>query len=185
VVYLRAFLAVDVDVELSYKITELQRQLMETDAPIKMVEPENLHLTFKFFGEISASQMEEIENITLAKLDNYHSFQLHIKGLGVFPNLGYIRVIWLGIENPHEFSTIQRELDQEFVKMGFKKERGYTPHLTIGRVKGAQNKEALVDKIRELEGVDIGEVNVEKIVLKKSELTPVGPIYTDLKEFFI
>ena len=75
------------------------------------------------------------------------------------------------------------EFDEDFVKMGFKKERSYIPHLTIGRVKGAHNKDALVSTINELEDIEIGKMTVKKIVLKQSELTPVGPVYTDVKEF--
>lgn len=182
---MRAFLAVEVDRTLLDKISEIQKDIKETDAPIKFVEPENLHFTFKFFGEITESQMENIINITERKLDDYQSFPLTMKGTGVFPHLGYVRVIWLGVVNPEAFSYIQKGLDQEYAKMGFKKERSYTPHLTIGRVKGSHNKDALVSKIKELQEVDIGKMTVEKLILKKSELTPVGPIYTDIKEFFI
>ena len=96
-----------------------------------------------------------------------------------------MRVIWLGIEDPHSFSEMQKDLDQEFAQMGFKKERSYIPHLTIARVKGPKNRELLAGKIQKLESIEIGEMTVEKLVLKKSELTPVGPIYTDVKEFFI
>lgn len=182
---MRAFLAVDVANRLSYKIQKIQKELIKTDAPLKLVEPENLHFTFKFFGDITPSQTEDIINITLEKLENHQAFPMNIKGIGVFPHPGYMRVIWLGIEDSTKFSALQKDLDEEFVKMGFKKERSYIPHLTIARVKGAQNKEFLSDKLKSLEDVEIGEMNVGKLVLKKSELTPVGPIYTDVKEFII
>jgi 2'-5' RNA ligase len=80
---------------------------------------------------------------------------------------------------------MQEDFDQEFVKMGFKKERSYIPHLTIGRVKGVQNKELLVSMVTELEDVDVGTMNVDRLILKESDLTPVGPIYTDLKEIYL
>ena len=178
-------MAVDVDSNLSSKIQEVQKELKKTHAPLKMVEPENLHFTFKFFGDISSSQAQQIISVTEEKLENYHSFPLHIQGTGVFPNMGYMRVVWLGIEDPQSFSKLQRDLDQEFVKMGFKKERSYIPHLTIARVKGPKNKELLADTIKKLQEIEIGNMIVEKLVLKKSELTPVGPIYTDVNEFFI
>lgn len=178
-------MAVDVDSNLSRKIQEVQRELKKTHAPLKMVEPENLHFTFKFFGDISSSQAQQIISATEEKLEDYHSFPLHIKGTGVFPNMGYMRVVWLGIEDPRSFSKLQMDLDQEFVKMGFKKERSYIPHLTIARVKGPKNKEILADAINKLQEIEIGNMTVEKLVLKKSELTPVGPIYTDVNEFFI
>ena len=99
--------------------------------------------------------------------------------------MGYMRVIWLGVEEPEQFSQLQQDLDQEFVKMGFKKERSYIPHLTIARVKGPRNKEILAETVQKLESIEIGQMTLEKIVLKKSELTPVGPIYTDIQQFFI
>lgn len=182
---MRAFLAVDVDSQLSYKIQKVQKDLIKTDAPLKLVEPENLHFTFKFFGEINQSQTENITRIMEEKLENYQSFPLNIKGTGVFPHPGYMRVIWLGVEDPDKFSTLQMDLDDEFVKMGFKKERSYIPHLTIARVKGSHNKEVLADMIKDLEEIEIGQMTVERLVLKKSELTPVGPIYTDVKDFYI
>ncbi len=182
---MRAFLAADVDTRLSYKIKKIQKELLKTDAPLKIVEPENLHFTFKFFGDITSSQSEQITSIIEKKLENQQAFPMNIKGTGVFPHPGYMRVLWLGIEDPSRFSALQKDLDEEFVKMGFKKERSYIPHLTIARVKGAQNKEFLADKLKELQDVEIGEMNVGKLVLKKSELTPVGPIYTNVKEFFI
>ena len=178
-------MAVDVDRRLSYKIQKIQKDLIKTDAPLKLVEPENLHFTFKFFGDITKEQSEEIINITQGKLEKYQSFPLDIKGIGVFPHPGYMRVIWLGIKDPEKFSQMQKDLDEEYVKLGFKKERSYTPHLTIARVKGSHNKEFLADKMDQLKDIDIGEMTVEKLVLKKSELTPVGPIYTDVKDFFI
>jgi RNA 2',3'-cyclic 3'-phosphodiesterase len=182
---MREFLAVDIDPKHTYKIAEIQRGLSDTDAPVKFVERENLHLTLKFFGEITDTKSKEITSNVQKKLKEYQPFLIHIKKMGVFPNLGYIRVVWLGIEEPNNFSVIQKDLDRDFINMGFKKERSYTPHLTIGRVKGAHNKEALVAKIKELEEVNIGKMTVDRVVLKKSELTPAGPMYTNLQEFWL
>lgn len=81
---MRVFLAVDVDRRLSYKIQKIQKDLMKTDAPLKLVDSENLHFTFKFFGEINPEQIQHITSITEEKLENYQSFPLHIKGTGVF-----------------------------------------------------------------------------------------------------
>jgi RNA 2',3'-cyclic 3'-phosphodiesterase len=182
---MRAFLAVEVNPELVYKISEIQKKLAEANAMVKFVETENLHFTFKFLGDITPEKADNIVEITEEKLKPYSPFNIKIRGTGVFPNMGYIRVIWLGVEHPGAFSKVQRELDEEFSKMGFKKERSYTPHLTIGRVKGTENKELLVSIVKELEDVEIGTMKVDRLILKKSELTPVGPMYTDLKEIFL
>jgi len=180
---MRAFLAVDIDGELQDKIYGVQKQLMRADAPTKFVEPHNLHFTFKFFGDISKEKAGEIINVTEDKVQNYSPFEILIKRVGVFPNLRYIKVLWLGAEDTEPFSKLQKDLDEDFLKMGFKKERSYVPHLTIGRVKGAKNKDALISKIEELKEVEIGKMRIEKLLLKESELTPEGPIYTTIKEF--
>jgi 2'-5' RNA ligase len=182
---MRAFIAVEVNQELIYKITEIQKTLAEANSMVKFVEPENLHFTFKFLGDITPEKAEAIIGMAEEKFEDYSPFNIKIKGIGVFPNIGYIRVIWLGVEHPAAFSKIQRELDEEFIKMGFKKERSYTPHLTIGRVKGEQNKELLVSMVKDLEDIEVGTMTVDRIILKESDLTPVGPIYTDIKEIFL
>ena len=180
---IRSFLAIDIDNSLKDKIIEVQRSLREAEAQLKFVEPENLHFTLKFFGETNQKILEEISNIIKEKIKPYKPFKLKIEGLGVFPNKNYMRVLWLGVQNPEEFSEIQKTLDKEFQKLGFRKERSYIPHLTIARVKGGKNKARLREKIEELANTKIGEMQVKKLKLKKSELKPEGPEYTNLKTF--
>ncbi|MGZ7043650.1 MAG: RNA 2',3'-cyclic phosphodiesterase [Methanobacterium sp.] len=180
---MRVFLAIEIDEELKDKISEVQKEFMKCDAPIKIVETENLHCTLKFFGEIDEDKLKEITESIENKIKNHEPFKINIRKTGVFPNEKYIRVLWLGMDNFEPFSNLQKDLDEDFIKMGFKKERSYTPHLTIGRVKGAKNKAELLSTLKDMGDVEIGEMDIESIVLKKSELTPVGPIYTTIKEF--
>lgn len=181
---MRAFMAVELDGELVDKVFEIQKQIGEVNALVKFVEPENLHFTFKFLGDITPEKAEQIVNMAEDKVEKYEPFDMTIKGAGAFPNLGYIRVVWLGAEESM-FSKMQEDFDKEFIKMGFNKERSYMPHLTIGRVKGVQNKELLVSVIKELQDIEVGTMTVDRLVLKESDLTPVGPIYTDLKEIYL
>lgn len=180
---MRAFLAVDLDDSLRDKVLEVQKKLESANARVKYVEKKNLHFTCKFFGKINPKKADQIIKIITEKIINHNQFRINIKGTGVFPHLGYIRVIWLGLDQSEKFSQLLMDFDDEFIKLGFKKERSYIHHLTIGRVKGSQNKEALVSLIKEQEDIEIGDMKVNKISLKKSELTPEGPIYTTIKEF--
>ncbi|HOQ20335.1 MAG: RNA 2',3'-cyclic phosphodiesterase [Methanothermobacter tenebrarum] len=180
---IRSFLAIDVDNPLKDKIIEVQRILEEADAQLKFVEPENLHFTLKFFGQINNNMIEKLSRTIKEKIGSYKPFKLKIEGVGVFPNKNYMRVIWLGAKNPEEFSEIQKTLDEEFKRLGFKKEKSYIPHLTIARVKGGKNKDRLLEKIEELENVQIGEMQIKELKLKKSELKPEGPTYTTIKTF--
>lgn len=181
---MRAFLAAEIDEELKDKIAEVENQLKEADAPVKFVEPHNLHFTFKFFGEIDEEKTGEIINAVENKVQNYGSFEISIKGVGVFPNSRYIRVIWLGVEDSELFSKLQMDMDEDFAELGFKKERSYVPHLTVGRVRGAKNKGALISKIDELDEVEIGKMKIGKLLLMESVLKrDSGPVYTVVKEF--
>ncbi len=181
---MRAFLAAYIDEELKDKITEVQKQLKEADAPVKFVEPHNLHFTFKFFGEIDEEKTEEIIDAVENKVQNYEPFELSINGVGVFPNPRYIRVLWLGVEDSESFSNLQMDMDEDFVKLGFKKERSYVPHLTMGRVRGAKNKDALISKIEDLKEIKIGKMKISKLLLMESVLRrDTGPVYTVVKEF--
>ena len=180
---MRAFLAAEIDEELKEKITDVQKQLMEADAPVKYVEPHNLHFTFKFFGEINEKKHEEIVSVVKSKVQNYSPFEMSIKGVGLFPNPRYIRVVWLGVGDSGPFSRLQMAMDEDFQKMGFKKERSYVPHLTMGRVRGAKNKDALLSKIDELKDIEIGKMKIEKLLLKESVLKRDGPVYTTVNEF--
>ena len=62
--------------------------------------------------------------------------------------------------------------------LGFSPDKKFKPHVTIFRVK---NKiEDMSDKLEKISGYYFGKQTVSEIKLKKSELTPNGPIYTDL-----
>ena len=179
---MRVFMAVELNKGLVNNILEIQKMLAEANALVKLVEPENLHFTFKFLGDITPEKVEAIVDMAEERVKNYSPFDIKIKGTGVFPNLGYIKVIWLGVEEPDTFSHMQEDFDNEIVKMGFNKERSYIPHLTVGRVKGMQNKELLLSVVKELEDIEVGTMKVDRLIVKESDLTPVGPIYTDLKQ---
>lgn len=180
---MRVFLAVEIDEKLLDKISKVQKELMKCEAPVKYVETENLHCTLKFFGEIDDDKLDEIIRSIEDKIKNHRPFKVNIRKIGVFPNEKYIRVLWLGLEDAQPFSDLQKDMDEEFVKMGFKKERSYTPHLTLGRVRGAKNKAQLLSALKDIGDVEIGEMDINRIVLKKSKLTPAGPIYTTIREF--
>ena len=116
-------------------------------------------------------------------IKNYSSFDLNIKKCGCFPNKNVIKVLWLGLEEGSPIKSLQKDLDNEFEKLGFKKERNFISHLTIGRVKSPKNKKEIRNTIEKSEDIEIGQMTVSKICLKKSTLTPQGPVYEDIKVF--
>lgn len=173
----RGFIAIDIDV--APKVLEFEKEIEQTGADVKLVEPENIHMTLKFLGDLDEELVDQIENIMKDAVKEIDPFTIKLNGTGVFPNKNYIKVVWIGIEDGQIIETIAKRIDEQLSTLGFKKEkRGFSPHLTLGRVKTAKNKERLVKTIEKYEDVEFGEFEINSIKLKKSDLTPKGPIYT-------
>lgn len=175
----RGFMAVDIDV--FPKLLEFEKEIKETGANVKLVEPENVHITLKFLGDTNESQIDEIDKIMKDAVKGIDPFNIQLKGAGVFPNPNYIKVIWVGIKQGEPIGVIASKIDERLSKMGFKKEkRGFSPHLTIARVKSAKGKDEILHVIEKYRDVQFVDIRVDSIKLKKSDLTPKGPIYTTL-----
>ncbi len=180
---IRSFLAIDLAEDLKPEIADVQKEFKKTGANIKYVPSQNMHFTLKFFGNIDENMVEKISEAVEKVVKNYSSFDLSIGGCGSFPNQNTIKVLWIGIGKNSRIADLQKDLDSEFKKLGFKKERNYISHLTIGRPRNGKNKNQIKDTINSLKDLKIGTMTVSKISLKKSTLTPQGPIYEDIKVF--
>ena len=177
----RGFIAIDIGA--SSKLIQLENEIDKTGANVKLVEPKNIHITLKFLGDTDESLIDEIETIMKNAVEGIDPFNIQLKGTGVFPNQNYIKVVWIGIDKGEQIGDIARKIDESLSKLGFEKEkRGFSSHLTIARVRSAKNKEQLVKIIEKYNDVEFADIKVDSITLKKSELTPQGPIYTTLKE---
>ncbi len=171
----RSFVAVDLPESFIPGISELQEGLgMEG---VKLVEPSLVHVTLKFLGEIPEKTVARVGEALRAV--DCPRFEAQVKGVGVFPSPRRIRVVWLGVEG-REFQRLHREVERVLTPFNFKKDnRGFQAHATLARVKYPNPKLAV--KIKGLEGVNLGSFQVENFHLKKSTLTPQGPIYENLK----
>lgn len=176
---MRSFIAVDLSKELVPQVVDVQSHISE--GKIKFVEPENLHFTLKFLGDITEQKAQNVITKLKEICSAFKPFLVVLKELGVFPSLSYIKVIWIGVES-EEFFSLSKLVDSGMGKLGFKQERDITPHLTIGRVKAPGNKARFQEQIKSLTDIEIGEMMVDTVILKKSELTRKGPIYSNIEE---
>ena len=174
---MRCFVAVDIPEEPKEKIKELQDQLSPYD--VKLVEPQNLHFTLKFLGEIDEAIIKRVKE-RLSKLTETKSFSVLLSGVGAFPKLTYIRVIWIGAKS-QDFVNLHKSITEALSKIG-KPEKG-TPHLTIARVRSPRDKEVITKIVKRYESESFSSFIIDKIKLKKSTLTQRGPIYEDLGVF--
>ena len=180
----RGFIAIDIPP--SQKIMELSSQIKNSGANTKLVETENIHITLKFLGGTDEELIDKIEDIMKKSVEGIVPFDLKLIGAGVFPNPDYIKIMWIGIKDNGEAGKIASIINEELVSLGFEKDRrSFSPHLTIARVRSAKNKEKLVEIVEKYRETEFVTININSIKLKKSELTPKGPIYTTIREIKI
>lgn len=180
---IRSFIAFDIDSErVLRRFSEVQATLAKTGADLKLVEPKNIHITMRFLGDISANRVDQIYE-ALARVD-FTSFDVEIRGLGAFPNLRYARVVWAGIrKGSEELRRVFNQFEPSLRELGFKPDsKGFSAHLTLARVKSGRNKAELARCVTNLVDCEFGVVKAECLRLKRSVLTPRGPIYSTLKE---
>jgi len=180
---IRSFIAFDIEEpQVIRNISKVQSMLAETGAHLKMVKPENIHITVRFLGNISLSQVDEIFN-EMKNVD-FSPFEIEIKGVGVFPSIRRINVVWAGIKKgADKLQAIFDQLEPKLQKIGLRKEtRGFSPHLTIARVRTSHRKDELINCLKKIEDYDFGRVKARCLRLKRSILKPQGPVYLTLRE---
>lgn len=180
---IRCFLAVDItDTSIIEKLVATASELLETGSDLRPVSPENLHVTVRFLGDADPGMVTAVE----AALDELHaaSFQVGLSGVGFFRDPTYINVIWVGIRTgAAELGAIYDMLEPKLERAGFRRDsRGFSPHLTIARVRAVRDRRTLLASLAKRVNQDFGTFTAQGLRLKKSVLTPHGPIYTTLKE---
>lgn len=173
---MRCFVAVDMSTP---SVVACLKSLKTLSAPLRVVAPGNLHVTLKFFGEINENRVPDITGAMDRALEGFKPFEASLKGLGVFPSMKYMRVLWVGIRD-REMVEMQRRLDSELQKAGFPREKKFHPHITIARIKSRSGLDKVKEFLRQHADEEYGTVVVDRVELKKSVLTPKGPIYSDL-----
>lgn len=179
----RSFVAFDIDSDsVRKKLTEVQALLVKTGADLKVVAPENIHVTMRFLGDVRMDGVEKIYEGMKKAL--FVPFVVKIQGVGAFPDVRYPRVVWAGItQGANDLRSISSQLEPHLMALGFAPDpKGFSPHLTIARVRSSRNKAELAKFIVENKSYDFGAIRAACLRLKKSDLTPKGPIYSTLKE---
>jgi RNA 2',3'-cyclic 3'-phosphodiesterase len=182
--FVRAFVAFDIESpEVRMNLVNMQTVAVKTGADLKLVEPENIHVTMRFLGDITLNMADKI----YAEMQQvkFKPFPVQLTGLGVFPSLNFPRVLWAGIaQGAAQLQNIFEQLEPRLQALGFQPDRNpFSPHLTIARVRSARNKPQLAELVAKNAKYDFGAFEATCFKLKKSELTPNGPIYSNLKEY--
>jgi 2'-5' RNA ligase len=180
---IRAFLAVDLPASLRPVLSWAQEELKKSGADVKWVPVGNIHITLKFFGNITDTQMGDISEAVTALAANQEPFTLKVTDAVAFPSPKNPRVVWLGVGGDLEIvREFHRRLEIAFAALGFPPEdRPLSPHLTLGRVKSPSGRTALTECLVHLPVPEAPPFQVSEIVLFRSNLSPQGATYLPLK----
>jgi 2'-5' RNA ligase len=187
---IRAFLALELnESDTIHQIREFSKRLKKNQSNLKTVEPENLHITVKFLGNIPEEQAPSIYYIIKEEINEklFHGRTLEytLKGVGQFRNYS---VIWIKLIGDIEFLQNLKDrveiLLYDKLKIQKDKRKEFKPHLTIGRLRKERIDYKTLDALKKIinnnKQYNFGPFYINQLKLKKSDLTPQGPIYSDL-----
>jgi len=175
---MRVFVAIEItNNEVISSIKKFQENINIDAKPVELT---NLHFTLQFLGEISKEMTQKISQ-SLQTIE-FSSFDVNLKEIGAFPKPKFPRVVWIGTDESGGNMLIQlsKKVEKTLEPLGFFSDKPFKPHITVFRI-----KKKIGDISGELEDnkmVNFGTQNVSNIKLKKSVLSPNGPIYSDLLE---
>lgn len=182
---MRLFIAIDIYDAVKAAVVKLQQRIkisLRNGNGLKWVEPEQMHLTLKFLGEVDDSRLDEIGEIINIACFEKKTFEFEFSAVGTFGRPS--KVLWLGSEKQNaELLDLADSVEQAMHQLGFEKEnRPFSAHLTLARVKDGGIEKNLQRVVNENRKVEIPMVSVDSVCLYKSQLTLDGPVYTLLRK---
>jgi len=183
---MRLFVSVDL-AELSEELAAIQSPLCDLPG-VRLIDPKDAHLTLKFLGDgpDGGHDLDALETALCAAVADADCspFDATFAGLGVFPSVEYIRVVWLGVDTGgEEVIRLHEAVEGRMTALGYEPERhAFTPHVTLARVDNAAAKED-VQRYVEAHDPTAGTLRIDDIRLTKSTLTPDGSVYETVSTF--
>lgn len=185
---MRVFIAIDIDEEIKKALGRLQEELRARaglkKGDVKWVRPEIMHLTLKFLGEIRDEQAADVCNIVETAAAAHKCFDLDVQSVGSFGG-GAARIVWVGTaEGSRQVRLLQEDIEKNLHMAGWPREtRGFSSHLTLGRVKNPKAGTKLKQIIENYGACQFGVTQVDSLRVYQSELKPTGPVYTVLASY--
>ena len=178
----RLFVSVDLD-GLAAEIAAVQNRFTDASG-LRATDPEQAHVTLKFLGDTDPDRIPDIATALEAAVEDsgVDPFETAFGGLGVFPSLDYISVVWVGVrEGGTQLTALHEAIEERATALGFDPEdHDFTPHATLGRMDHAGGKELVQRVVREADP-DVGRLQVDEIRLTESVLREDGPEYSTVE----
>jgi len=182
----RSFIAIHLPADVRAELASLEDKLKARRHPfVKWVDLESMHLTLKFLGSVTVDSIPQVVEAMSRVAQEHSPFELQVAGTGAFPNWQCPQVVWVGVGGESDkLNALHRDLESVLSPMGFTPEsRSFSAHLTLGRLRDRVTTDdrrrfaEFAQKVKFETGLSF---EVKAIRLMKSQLTPNGPIYSDL-----
>jgi 2'-5' RNA ligase len=189
---IRLFIAIPLPELLLKRLADVKYRLQGKvpHKSVRWVRSEGIHLTLKFLGDTPREKVSTITEALTVVGRNAPPCMLVAEGLGCFPNLRRPRVLWVGVKEPTgRLETLQKAVEEAMTALGYKPERhGFTPHLTLGRVRRGASRQEEREIAEVIEGTSVdqlAEFTADRFELIRSDLKPTGAEYTTLETFLL
>ena len=174
----RAFIALELSDEIRARLSDVQEVLKRCTARMTWVERKNIHITVKFLGEVDDKKIPELKS-ALTSIP-FRSFPI-TTGVITINNPHRPFTVWCTIEDGGRGAQFLDLVENSLSSLGFAREkRKFGPHATVARVR--RFDPSLFETIKLLDSKSYGNCAITGMKLKKSTLTPQGPVYEDLLE---
>lgn len=171
---MRCFVALKPGKDILTKVADLQDELRRANADVRWIGPEELHLTLRFFGDLDDAAVSRLKTALGRVAAAQPKFTMTYAGLGEFP-----RVVWVG--GSRDADPLAAAIE---AASGLPPDKyGFTPHLTIGRIRSERGSRELAAAIAARKDVPVGADSVSEFLLIKSTLASPSPIYETLETF--
>ena len=186
---IRAFIAIELPSQIKAALSQLQDNLKTSrSASVKWVDPEGIHLTLKFLGNVDEAEIPALNKALSEAVRGVAPFYLELGEPGAFPSSQATRVVWVGVGGEIEpLRTLHNNIDRVLTPLGFPPEkRAFSPHLTLGRVREETlpgERRRLGENVAALKTGAKPSFKVESLSLMRSKLTREGAVYSRLASF--
>jgi 2'-5' RNA ligase len=176
---MRSFIAIEIPDAVKSSVKDIIRKVEADTRGVRWVPVENMHLTLKFLGEVKEDLISEIDSRLRSIGRRHRNFSVGVSGSGAFPDFKRPNVFWIGLESSDKLRSLFKDIDILMSEIGFEREsRGFSPHLTIGRVKDKRGIDNATRELATYKDTFFGTIEVREILLMKSVLKPSGAEYS-------
>jgi 2'-5' RNA ligase len=178
----RTFIAVEAAPQIRRVAANVVAHLRHGFTDVKWVNPENLHWTLQFLGDVDDLEIPAVCHAVAAAAAEHQAFNLSAEGVGVFPALDRPRILWLGAgQGGGHMIELQGDIERRLLALGYRGEnRKYVPHLTIGRFGRTSHRSKLRAELDSVNGLVNCECTVEDVTVFASRLASGGSVYEPL-----